>query len=179
MRYAMLSIINAQAESIKIVYDEKSYIILGGNSFYIPIKEESIIKIEHYDFPNQSDTKAEKIINSIAKYSILIIDSAYYFSEIEENASIVVKNGCYEYSTGDFGYLYFDISNNCCKCSLYSCDAINQEEVLRMQKIIRFGECYDFPPFSLVGALYKYNKIKKMCSAKSIFNFLEEKTGDG
>lgn len=169
----MLCITNAQAEPIRIVWDGQCMILDGGCSVSVPNVAKTIT-FAHCDFWRQSANYAEKVIGTVANASMLVVDCTLLFSEIAENAVAFVRNGAYEYSTGDFGYLYFDVATENCKCSLVSCKAVNRQEVLRAQKLIRMGESYDFPPFSAVGALYRYRKIKKMCSEEKVFAFLSQ-----
>ena len=171
----MLLITNAQSEPIRIIHNGKSVIIEGGCSNFISDIKKGVITIEHFNFLNDSNEKINRMIGAIAKSSILVVDSTFSFTEINENALAIIKNGTYEYPTGDFGYLYFDVFTENCRCSLNNCKLINPKEVLRMQRLIRIGEGYDFPPFSIIGALFKYNKIKKMCSQEKVFDFLMQK----
>lgn len=171
----MLSIKNEQPEAIRITYNGKSIIINGNEVGSIPDINSVIITIERCDFSNEHITYANKVLGTLAKSSILIIDSMYCLENIEKDSLIVVRNGIYEHSTGDFGYLYFDVIASNCRCFFSGCKAVNRKEVLRMQKVIRFGEFYDFPPFSSICALWKYAKIKKMCSQNRISSFLKEK----
>lgn len=171
----MLSIRNEQPEAIRITYDGKNIIIDGGGVVSIPSINSAIMSVERCDFSNEHIACADKMLGTLAKSSILIVDSVYRLEDIEKDSLIVIRNGIYEHSTGDFGYLYFDVTASNCKCLLSSCKAVNRKEVLRMQKVIRLGECYDFPPFSTVCALWKYARIKKMCSPNRILSFLKEK----
>ena len=158
----MLCITNAQAEPIKIVWDGQCMILDGGCSASIPDIAKTIT-FEHSCFWRQSAGHVEKIIGAVAKSSVLVIDSTFLFSAIAENAVVMVSNGAYEYLTGDFGYLYFDVATENCKCSLVSCKAVNRQEVLRTQKLIRMGESYDFPPFS-AGIAFQKIKAKAAVS---------------
>ena len=171
----MLLIENAHAEKVKMVYNGECIVIEGGCSHLLSDIGTAIITFEHFGYLNCSGTKVDKLIDAVAKSTVLIVNSTFFFDDISKNASIIVRRGVYEYSTGDFGYLYFDVLPLNCKCSLISCNTVNQREVLRTQKLIRMGEGYDFPPFSIISALLKYNKIKKMCSKEKIFNFMLQK----
>lgn len=169
----MLEIINAQPEAIKLHCDEGSISVPAQGTVNIPVvSDKNIITIMHSDFL-AGGSGVEKIIGGVAKASMLIIDSTFCVTEIRENASLTITNETYEHSTSDFGYLFFSVQCNNCKCSLYKCRGVNSKQVLRMQKLMRFDEASDFPPFSTVGAVIRYRKIKKMCCDSEIFSFLK------
>lgn len=175
----MFYITNSQPEPIDLVYAGKTIKIVAGDTVNIPfIANQNFITIKHSNFLNNNDSHFNRLISKVAKGSILIVDSTYYITDLEENASLIIINDAYEYNTGDFGYLYFNLHSDNCKCTLYKCYSVNRSEVLRMQKLIRIGECYDFPPFSTVRALIKYRKIKKMCSDNIIFKILKNIEND-
>ncbi len=167
----MLTIINETAETIGVSYSDENIVIEGKTEASI-YKKLDCLKIEHLTFLKRN-IPIDNIINSIAKSSVLIIDSIIYFTQICTNATLIIKNATYEYETGDFGYLFFEILAKDCICELINCTIINKESVLRTQKVLRIGECYDFPPFSTINAIIKYHKIKKACSHNSVLKFLK------
>ena len=169
----MLLIKNDQAEPIQIIYNGEIVIINGNESYAFKHAVEGALVIKHYDFLNHYETRLEKIIVGLAKSSVLIIDSPFFVSNISEEAIISIQNAVYENPAKDFGYLYFKIIPKNCKAYLGSGDPINLRQILQMQRMIRIGDALDFPPFSIVMAIYSYYKTRKLCSTRGIMEILQ------
>lgn len=176
----MLAITNAQPESIKVIYSGGSVIIPGQETFKIPLaQDENIIKIAHTDFLGRADSGVDRLMGSVVKSAALIVDSTYCVTQIGESASLLIDNETYEHGAFDFGYLFFNVRSNNCKCTLQGCNGVNSKEVLRLQKLMCLDDGSDFPPFSAVGALMKYRKIKKLCCDSEVFKFLKSTESTG
>lgn len=169
----MILLINSQSEPIKVLYENNCIVIDAGHSIKIPCNTGCFLQIMHYNFLEQGRTNVEKAIEKIAKSSILVLDSVFYITKINENAQLIVKNGIYEYESSEFGYLYFDIENINCDCRLCDCKSTNRNEVINMHRIVFWGECSKCPPFSILPALIKYRKIMKICNDNSAYEIIQ------
>lgn len=175
----MISIINAQSEPIQVEYDNNVIFINANDSFSIENScNEIFITIMHTSSFANGELLIENMIGFIAKSTVLIVDSTFHIYDIVGNATIAVSNNVYEHDTKDFGYLYFEIKSNNCKTSLKQCNGINKKKVLHMQKIVRFSDCFDFPPFSIPSGISKYRTIKKMCDNESVLKILRTHSND-
>lgn len=166
---------NKQPERIYLTYNDICVEIPGNCSKLICFQGEGFITIRHSDFEVDDNNKFDKMVDSFVKSTVLIVDSVLYCEKCFENSFIEVKNNVYEHSTGDFGYLYFDIFANNCNALLWECKTTNKRAVLRTQKLIRFGESFGFPPFSTVIALLRYLKIRRMCNEKIVLQTIKNK----
>ena len=172
----MLTIYNAQPEPVIIKYNNQAVTMLADEAVSVPINQkEDYITISHNKFFNQTKNNTEKAIEKLAKSIILMIDSIYRITDVMDDGILTIKNDSCEHYSEDFGYLYFKAYSENCKCTLIGCKCVNRRQVLKMQKILCLSDSGDFPPFSTIGAIRKYRKIKKMCKEDYVLNFLMNK----
>ncbi len=169
----MVRVVNTHIAPIRILHDETSIIIGGQESIFLPITT-GIIKIEHIPLDNENDSLVNKLSCSVLSKTVLNINCSFCFVTAEDNALIIVKNEIREQITEDFGYQYFSVSVKNCNCHISDCELVNQDDVLRLQKIIRVGEACDIFPFTTARAIYRYHKIKRMCFREKVLRYLKE-----
>lgn len=171
----MVTFKNEQAEDVVLVCDGLEYRLIGNSSMDVDLNNGSWFTVKHSRFLDNGQSFFEKTIGKIAKGVVLIIDTSYTVEQVSPNAEIRIKNGVYEYRTGDFGYLFFDVLTLGCKCSVKGCKSVNEKEALKMQKLLRTENAMDFPPFTTIVSYIKYRKIKKLCNNKTVLDYIKKR----
>lgn len=123
-------------------------------------------------------TRKEQILSSFANRIVLIVDTKYALSELVGDVTIYISNDVVDIRP-DFGYVTYKVQANNCVCSLISCRAINQKQVLNTRKAICLGDSFEFFPFTIFTAINHYFKIKKLCREDYILSVLKNITGGG
>ena len=170
---------NMQSEPIKINIgnNNENIVIYGQENFRFETDSNSrvVIKISHCILDNGIKSPTDRIINSVAKATILVVDSLYMIDKIEESASIEIYNDVCEFKKYDFGYLFFRLNSTACSCKVLDYCGSNIKNVLNSRKILYLGELFDFFPFSFVRCMKHYRKIKRLCNDKNIMMEIERK----
>ena len=170
----MIAIKNMQAEPVKILLHDSSFIIQGNTTVICEhFNNNDHITVSHCSFSDENENISNKIISNTVKSFFIIVDSSYTVKNISPDACIEIYNSVYEHSISDFAYLYFGIISQNCSCELLSCKGINTQKVLNSYKLLFTGDAFDFPPFSIVKSIQDYNKIKKLCNDKTILTYIK------
>jgi len=166
----LLEIKNECLFSIKLCVYNTYFIIPSDSKMNISVYQNCIVKIQPINVFDDGKSAVDKMIESIAKSSVLITEVETLLKVVSKNASVIIKNDIFQLDEV-LGYLYFIFKTYNCGITIKKCKGINEKKVLKFQRICAFGDSMDFPPFSIVQSIIKYRKMKKMCNSQNILQF--------
>lgn len=127
---------------------------------------------------DETRIKLEKFNSSVGTMSLNVI-CEYEISDITDDAEINIETDVYEiegYSTrGRFGYKYLKLTSKNAKCKIISCQGVNEEDVLKVQReynifTIIVDLICEIIPISFLRLTKK--KIKHLSKPETIIKYL-------
>ncbi len=167
-----------QGETINVEINGKIYKLEYEESTVVDVDNLKVIdvKISHDDyFLNDSNSLFENtFIKTVTNSTVLIIDAKYQITNLGVNPTVLITNSVVDIRD-DFGYLIFDLQAVDCHCYLTDIYPLNKSSILKTQKLLCYSDFFDFPPFSSISAIRRYNAIKKLCKSENIITMLRQK----
>lgn len=169
---------NHHPENIIIVIDNITYELSANSSINIATKSFSTDCqiIHNQNITDWSNSFFDKMLKAVSNMTVIIVDSKYNISEINENTVLDITNEIAAYEKDDVGIIYHGIIVRNAKIELKDCYSPNAYKLISTRKLLLLSDANDFPIISPIIAILRYNRIKKLASKRNLWNIVYDKT---